>query len=361
MDTDQSSEAQIRAEIEALRPQFPNTQELYREVCILLFFRYGQTPTANRLYQLVRKGSMSAPAEALGKFWSDLREKSRVRLEHPDLPDELKTMAGDLVGALWTKAQGLASDTLATLRGEAQAAVAAAEAGMRTAETANAAVRAELEEIVAARDLLASEVRVLKQALAAETATGQALAAQVDAARQTTLERENALAEARRDFAFELEKLRAALSITEERYQAAEARALLEIDRERTIAARLQKDIETIRSAAAESAERQRAEARRLQVEIGNQRQLTGNLEGELRATNAIREQHLADLKRERDTTQELAAKLAAALRDADTWQEKAINAHQEMEMLKTTRRRKGRKPVGQPDMDENPADQGPE
>lgn len=59
---------------------FPDTQALYREVCVLLFFRHGITPTANKLYQLVRKGSMSAPTEALRTFWADLREKSRVRI-----------------------------------------------------------------------------------------------------------------------------------------------------------------------------------------------------------------------------------------------------------------------------------------
>jgi hypothetical protein len=65
---------------------------------VLLFFRHGITPTANRLYQLVRKGSMSAPADALARFWATLREKSRVRIEHPDLPAELQSATGDLAG-----------------------------------------------------------------------------------------------------------------------------------------------------------------------------------------------------------------------------------------------------------------------
>ena len=73
-----STEAKIIADIETIKVGELNTQELYREVCTILFFRYGITPTANKLYQYVRKGSMSAPAEALTKFWSDLREKSRV-------------------------------------------------------------------------------------------------------------------------------------------------------------------------------------------------------------------------------------------------------------------------------------------
>ena len=57
-----TTEAQIHADIEALRERIPETQDLYREVCTILFFRYGITPTANKLYQYVRKGSMSAPS-----------------------------------------------------------------------------------------------------------------------------------------------------------------------------------------------------------------------------------------------------------------------------------------------------------
>ena len=70
MDAENILDHQIALEIERLRGQFTETQELYREVCVLLFFRHGITPTANRLYQLVRKGSMSAPAEALRAFWA---------------------------------------------------------------------------------------------------------------------------------------------------------------------------------------------------------------------------------------------------------------------------------------------------
>lgn len=42
------------------------------------------------------------------------------------------------------------------------------------------------------------------------------------------------MVDARRDFSSELEKLREALKLTEDRHKAAESRALLEIDRERT-------------------------------------------------------------------------------------------------------------------------------
>ncbi|MBK8072985.1 MAG: DNA-binding protein [Ramlibacter sp.] len=151
MDTLPVTEARMQAEIEALRAQYPETQDLYREVCVLLFFRYGLTPTANKLYQLVRKGSMSAPAEALARFWETLREKSRVRIEHPDLPQPLQAAAGEMVGALWQQAQAAAQDTLAQHREEARATVVAAEglaqsAGAR-ADAAEAALGTTRDEL----------------------------------------------------------------------------------------------------------------------------------------------------------------------------------------------------------------------
>lgn len=83
------NEQQLQIEVEKLRGEFTETQDLYREVCVLLFFRYGITPTANKLYQYVRRGSMSAPADALNKFWSELREKSRVRIANYRLKSPL--------------------------------------------------------------------------------------------------------------------------------------------------------------------------------------------------------------------------------------------------------------------------------
>src|ERR1700709_369640 len=93
-------ERRVAVEIDRLRAEFPKTRELYREVCALLFFRHGITPTANRLYQLVRRGSLGTPTAVLGEFWADRREKSRVRIEHPDLPADLGAAAGELVSTL---------------------------------------------------------------------------------------------------------------------------------------------------------------------------------------------------------------------------------------------------------------------
>src|ERR1700693_6430509 len=108
----QPDEVRLAAEIDRLKVEFPKTRELYRAVCALLFFRFGMTPTANRLYQLVKRGSMSTPTQVLGEFWTELREKSRVRIDHPDLPADLQAAAGELVATLWTRSSTAAHDAL---------------------------------------------------------------------------------------------------------------------------------------------------------------------------------------------------------------------------------------------------------
>jgi chromosome segregation ATPase len=344
-----NTEAQIQADIAQLREQIADTQDLYREVCVVLFFRYGITPTANKLYQYVRRGSMSAPAEALAKFWENLREKSRIRIEHPDLPESLKTAAGELVATLWNEAQQAAEATLASLRSKAKASVEEAEARLREAEAAKDAAQRDFRDVNENFNLAKSRIRELEHALAGEVATRVALEAQLVSASHTVAEQHQAMADTRRDFGSELAKLRDALKITEERHEAAESRALLEIDRERTIAAKLQKELELIRTSAAEGAARHRAELRTLQDEIGNQKKSLGNLEGELRAVNASRDQLVIELTQERASVRELSTKAAAAIRDTETWRQQATDAHSELHALHAAQQRKVSKKAKEP------------
>ncbi|MBA3996237.1 MAG: ATPase [Candidatus Accumulibacter sp.] len=284
-----SAEAQIHTDIEALRARISDTQELYREVCTVLFFRYGITPTANKLYQYVRKGSMSAPAEALMKFWEDLREKSRVRIEHPDLPDAVKSAAGDLVATLWTQAQAAAQEGFAVFRSEARVAVLEAQTTCTSIENDRKVALQELDFARQSAQAASERTLQLERDLAAERAGKEALAFQLaDACRQQS-SLEAALAEARHDFTAELEKLRQALLRSEERCDDSEKRALLEIDKERTVAVKLHKELAQARHNHQETEDRNRAEVTQLQHNLGELRQELGIAEGalqEIRATS---------------------------------------------------------------------------
>jgi len=336
MNPEPSSDRQILADIERLRAQFADTQELYREVCVLLFFRFGITPTANKLYQLVRKGSMSAPAEALEKFWDNLREKSRVRIEHPDLPDGLKTAAGDLVATLWTQAQASAHEGLAVFRAEAQAAALEALSAKEAAEAERSAAQAALEE--ARQSVLHAQDRTLEleRQLAGERASKVGLSAQLEDAGRQQLALEAALAEARREFTSELEKMRLALQLSEERHEASEKRSLLEIDRERTASARLQKELTQLRQNNLETGERHRAEIAQLQHELGEALQNAGIAEGTLREMRTSFQQQAEQLRSLQTENAERDTRYALLQRDMDACEGKKTVLENELAKLRT-------------------------
>jgi hypothetical protein len=295
-----STEAQIHADIDALRLRVVDTQDLYREVCTILFFRYGITPTANKLYQYVRKGSMSAPAEALAKFWEDLREKSRVRIERPDLPDALKVVAGELVASLWTQAQSAAQEGLAVFRANAQAEVFEAQEARRSAESNLEAVIKERDKAYGAAQAATDRSLQLERDFAGERAAKLALIDQLEAAARQQRKLESALTEARHDFTEELGKLRESLQLSDARFEAAEKRALLEIDRERITSVRLQKELDLARQYQRATEDRHRSEIERIQTDLSVTFQKLGIADGkfmEMQRTNELQGDELQTLR----------------------------------------------------------------
>jgi hypothetical protein len=296
-------EVRLAAEIDRLKGEFPKTRELYREVCALLFFRFGITPTANRLYQLVKRGSMGTPTAVLGEFWTELREKSRVRIEHPDLPDDLGAAAGEMVAALWTRATASAQAELDALRVDVEA--QRTEAGQRVAAARGELERTEtaLEQRTAALLAAQVEVRELEKAQAEGHAARQALGTEIARLNDEALVRERELEKVREGFSRDLGNLRESAERAEQRLRASEKRALLEIDRERGAAAKLQKELdETTKRADRREADHRRA-VESLQAQLGDARHQAGVLQGRLdavQATNATLQEQLA-ARREAD------------------------------------------------------------
>jgi chromosome segregation ATPase len=300
MDTLEKNERMLLADIDTLRNQFPQTQDLYREVCVAMFFRYGMTPTANKLYQLVRKGSMSAPAEALNRFWENLRDKSRVTVSHPDLPESLKTVAGDLVATLWSAAQKAAQETLSSLKDEALLQVDRANGQANLAAVARDQAITTLNRVQEELMQTHAECDLLKHEITALLSMNSSLESQLQDSKQEIAVSNTKLDDARRELVLELEKLRASAKLSEDRLEAAERRALLEIDRERTVNVRLQKALETARAEYKLKVDVHHAESTTLQSQLANLRQTIGNLEGAIQAASEAREvanRELMDLK----------------------------------------------------------------
>lgn len=310
-----STESEIQSDIEALRGRFPETKALYREVCALLFFRYGITPTTSKLYQYVRKGSMSAPADALSAFWEDLRSKARVEIDHPDLPVELRNTAAEAIATIWRQASAAARGELAVLRVEADAdrdrahgELAGVRHSLEEAVAATEAVRLQLVNAQEATRQAQTELEAERRAHAGSVATLQELQRQLVEARAQQ-ER------TRGDFAAELGKAREAVEVANGRADAAERRALLEIDQERQARSRADKQLETVRTQLAQTEARQRDEAlERTDASARAQARLNAAIDENRRLVDAN-------------------ARLSA---DAETARAQLIRAQQEVVQLKT-------------------------
>jgi len=268
--------AAMQGDIDALRERFPRTADLYREACGVMFFRYGLTPTANALYQLVRKGSMSVPTEALRRFWSDLRERARVDLQHVDLPDQVKQSAGQLVGEIWSLARQAADESIVALRQNAAAEREAALTEKADLEQQAAEVLLQLEDartrIASAEATVAQQREKLSAGAAIEQETQKWLAES-----RAEIERLQGLIDSMcAAHAAEIDKITGRVLQAEQRYTDLEKRTLVDLDRERTTTSKLQKQLDAERKASASRLEELRGQVQAAQFQLARQSQELG-------------------------------------------------------------------------------------
>jgi chromosome segregation ATPase len=294
----ENDEKTLLADIDALRSRFPQTLDLYREVCAIMFFRYGMTPTANKLYQLVRKGSMSAPAEALNRFWENLREKSRVTIDHPDLPDTLKAATGALVATLWQTAQETAHEGLASFKNEALVKTSTAEDALVKSTSEISVVRTDIAALRIELRQAHDQIECLSHESTSLNSTNASLEGQLNSTRADLAGSLERLDASRRDFAAELDKIRSSAKQNEERLSATEARALVEIDRERMASTQARKVSEAALSAKNAADVRHRQETLSLQKQLATYSHQNGMQAGELRAMATTLEKLQIELER---------------------------------------------------------------
>lgn len=114
-------------------------------------------------------------------------------------------------------------------------------------------------------------------------------------------------------------------------------RALMEIDRERTTVAKLQKVLDAMRTAAAQATDRHRPELAVLQEQLGNLRQKASVLEGSLQAVTVARKQMTNELTPLKTRLEQSITELAAARTETSTWRERALQAEQTVTALQET------------------------
>ena len=145
------------------------------------------------------------------------------------------------------------------------------------------------------------------------------------------------MAEARQDFAAELEKLRHTLQRSEQRCEATEKRALLEIDRQRTAAARSQKEVGQLRQAHQQANEHHQARVAQLQRELSESGQKLGVAEGKLLELRAANQRQGEQLETLRGAAAEADTLKALLQRDLETSQNQLAALAAELQILRAT------------------------
>jgi DNA repair exonuclease SbcCD ATPase subunit len=320
MNSSVTLENQIQEEVARLRAQFSQTRDLYREVCALLFFRYGITPTTNKLYQFVRKGSMSVPTEVLSDFWKELREKGMVQIMQPDLPDDLCDMAGKVMSTIWTKAQLSAHESLVNLRNEIE------EKVLKIQEECNAFKKSRDDF---ALKLQASEEKALNQF---QTINGlkQSLAdsgKENDMFRQQLKQKETALDDLRQamegseiSFKVEIERLQTFINDIQERGRNEISQALTELNSSKARINRLEVELMTAQSANKNLQAQYRTDTDLLKAQIGDLREKVGDLNGRLEITKATNEDINTQINSKEKKLKEVLAQLDLAKKQAKPW-----------------------------------------
>jgi chromosome segregation ATPase len=307
-----NAESEIQSEIESLKERFSETRELYREVCALLFFRHGITPTASKLYQYVRKGSMSAPAEALARFWEQLRNKARVQIDHPDLPEALKVAAADAVQTIWGQATELARTELAALRVEAQAETAKAFADLEAEQDRAKASEGLVQEKQGRLADLEAQLQASNAAYESERRAHAATTARTQALQIQVGELQSQQERIRADFSAGLDKGRTAIEAANERAAGAERRALREIEQERAGRAVAEKHLEGVRAKLVETERRSQSKA--LEVVTA-----TTRMSAELEAAKAVVKNLTASLDAQNQQLQDARQQASQFKAEADT------------------------------------------
>jgi len=189
-------------------------RELSQMAANILFFEKGVHPSAKTVLDCTQRGSMTDINRDVMEFWRDLRERTRIQLKSPVMPQGLVDAFGEVLTQMWTLASREAHQVLEDSRLLAQAQVKAAkdeahQAQQRAdlAEQRKAEIGEELRQERLLREdaelklgLQSAEVLSLKETVAAlQVRIEQEVRARIDSETRFTQELEASRSERQRE------------------------------------------------------------------------------------------------------------------------------------------------------------------
>lgn len=236
------SDNEIRKQILEMMSQGLSTLEIYKKTCEILFFQHGVMPTPTRLYALVKKGSMTTPGKAIQEFLAQQREKGRLELEIPEMPESLKAMFTEALKETWRIASQISSATAREQNQEHQKEVNRFIQEIERLEIKNQALELRINEMTQVADEKDQHVSKLQQEISEGKSKLSLESNRLAIATDQCEELKKQLDKARRDFIAESHRMSLEHEQGLARLKDHENRALMEIERERQAANKAIKD-----------------------------------------------------------------------------------------------------------------------
>ena len=172
-----------------------------------------------------------------------------------------------------------------------------AKAEVARAQAAKADALHALEQVQVKLSASEEDAAHLREELAAAAATRESLEARLGEAHGQIHTLQARMGQLSAEHATERERLADRTRLAEERFADMEKRALVEIDRERTAAAKLQKRLDTEWAQHTAALDRSRSEHNAAQTTIGHLREQIGALQNSVEALNYERDRERAELQ----------------------------------------------------------------
>lgn len=200
--------ASVREKLAQQLPPHSSRKEKSLAAARILFFDCSVHPSAKLVLECTQHGSLTDINRDVHEFWRELREKAKLRINAPELPQHLVDGFGDALRQIWEMCSAAAQESASEVRLRAIESVNQAEAREEQALQEKRLAQEQVHEAVAAlrqerdrREEAAREASLLQAEVENLKAEGQKLSDRVQA-------EINARADAEKRFTSELEAIR---------------------------------------------------------------------------------------------------------------------------------------------------------
>ena len=246
-------EATIQEALSARLALLKTRQEKTKETASFLFFQHGIYPSAKTVLSYTKQGSITDVNRDLQDFWQNLRDKSKVNLDAPSIPQEVLKEFATSLEKLWSINVSQAQQTFDIERTEMQEKIEASQRNAQHFERLMEQAQAKEAQIEQELQLAIQRHVEFEKTIASQASEITLLTNTIDEVRASLSESEKSRAKAEEQFSRDLEQERLARQREAEqmhgdinfaKMQIASARQSEQDLRETLKSERLQKDAE---------------------------------------------------------------------------------------------------------------------